>query len=216
MEFSYFTWLTQDVLLSIAPMKHILVGTDRAGSNSKKVALLIQDRYRQVGDDVGLIDLHSVSKGFSGGSQYGNVTEPALREATQLVETSDGLIVVVPEYNGSMPGILKLFIDHLKYPDAFEHRPVCFVGIGGMFGGLRPVEHLQQVFGYRNAFAFPDRIFIMNVFNHFKVTPDNPKGELTDSKILNLLDLQRDGFRRFVDALKEAKLHATEKTKSSR
>ncbi|MEZ4873554.1 MAG: NAD(P)H-dependent oxidoreductase [Bdellovibrionales bacterium] len=108
---------------------------------------------------------------------------------------SEGLIFVVPEYNGSYPGALKYFIDHWDYPASFEHKPVCFIGLGGRFGGLRPVEHLQGVLGYRNAFMFPDRVFITNVWDIFK------DSEITDDNIAQLLKVQASGFQKFVRAL---------------
>lgn len=192
-------------------MKHIIVGTDRPGSNSRRIADLVHGLYSELGEEVAVLDLQTISAGFREGSQYGNVTHPTLKEAVDAVDKSDGLILVVPEYNGSMPGALKLFIDHLKYPDSFEHRPICFVGLGGMFGGLRPVEHLQQVFGYRNAFIFPDRIFIMNVWNHFKKSDTNPEGKFQDPLILDLLKKQARGFQAFTECLKSARLHALSK-----
>lgn len=195
-------------------MKHIIVGTDRPGSNSRKVAELIQEIYRKNhSEEVEILDLQDIVKGLQSGPQYGNVTDSVLTVAANKVEKSDGLIVVVPEYNGSMPGVLKYFIDHLKYPDAFEARPVCFVGLGGMFGGLRPVEHLQQVFGYRNSFMFPERIFLINVFQHYKKTEANPEGRLKDPLILSLLEKQAAGFRTFVDALKTCGLHTSTKAR---
>lgn len=195
-------------------MKHIIVGTDRPGSNSRKVAELIQEIYRKNhSEEVEILDLQDIVKGLQSGPQYGNVTDSILTVAANKVEKSDGLIVVVPEYNGSMPGVLKYFIDHLKYPDAFEARPVCFVGLGGMFGGLRPVEHLQQVFGYRNSFMFPERIFLINVFQHYKKTEANPEGRLKDPLILSLMEKQAAGFRTFVDALKTCGLHTPTKVR---
>ena len=48
----------------------------------------------------------------------------------------------------------------LKFPESFEKRPVCFTGLGaGIWGALRPVEQLQAIFGYRNAYLFPERVF---------------------------------------------------------
>jgi len=112
--------------------------------------------------------------------------------------------VVTPEYNGSMPGVLKYFIDHLKFPESFEYRPVCFVGLSaGMFGGLRPVEHLQQIFGYRNAFIFPERVFIMN--SHKVI---DGQGQVQDEMVKNLLVQQATHFRQFTKALSDAKLDA--------
>lgn len=195
-------------------MKYIIVGTDRVGSNSKRVAEIVQGLYKSLGENVEIIDLQNVMKGLVATPQYGNVTDPVLKDAVEKVNTSDGLIVVAPEYNGSMPGALKYFIDHLKYPDSFEGRPVCFIGLGGMFGGLRPVEHLQQVFGYRNSYVFPERIFIMNVWNHFKKVDTNPEGEFRDALILGLMKNQARDFSIFVDALKGAKLHTLTRAKS--
>ena len=79
------------------------------------------------------------------------------------IDRAEGLYLICPEYNGSYPGVIKTFIDYWSYPKSFEKRPVCFTGLGGVFGGLRPVEHLQQIFGYRNAFIFPERVFLQNV-----------------------------------------------------
>ena len=195
-------------------MKYIIVGTDRVGSNSKRIAEVVQKIYQDLGEKVELLELQNVMKGLVASPQYGNVTDPLLLEAVKKVDQSDGLIVVAPEYNGSMPGALKYFIDHLKYPDAFEGRPVCFIGLGGMFGGLRPVEHLQQVFGYRNSFVFPERIFIMNVWNQFKKTDSNPNGEFKDALILGLMKNQARDFTIFIDALKTSKLHTLTRVKA--
>jgi hypothetical protein len=67
-----------------------------------------------------------------------------------------GLHVVTPEYNGGIPGVLKYFIDMLKFPESFDRRPVCFTGLSaGIWGALRPVEQLQAIFCYRNAYLYP-------------------------------------------------------------
>ena len=55
--------------------------------------------------------------------------------------------------------MLKYFIDMLKFPGSFDRKPVCFVGVAdGVWGALRPVEQLQQVFGYRHSVMFPIRV----------------------------------------------------------
>lgn len=177
-------------------MKYIISGTDRPDSNTLKVAKYIQAIYRNLGEDVEIMDLKDMKVHLHENLQYGKPSE-GIRPYMEKVVQSDGLIVVCPEYNGSMPGILKYFIDHLKYPDSFEFRPVCFVGLGGMFGALRPVEHLQQIFGYRNAYVYPERVFIMNVF---KVLSTD--GQVQDEMIKQLLVKQAQGFRKFTEALK--------------
>ena len=105
--------------------------------------------------------------------------------------------MVVPEYNGSMPGVLKYFIDLLPFPESFDGRPVAFTGVAaGMFGALRPVEQLQQVFGYRNAYLFPNRVFVMGV--HEVLTDD---GKIMDEKLQLRLVAQAKGFAGFIKSL---------------
>lgn len=183
-------------------MKYIIAGTDRPNSNTLKVSQYIQKIYKELNEDVEIIDLCDVKNHISGGPFYGNPTE-GLQVYTQKILKSEGLIVVCPEYNGSMPGALKYFIDHLKFPESFEYRPVCFVGVGAMFGGLRPVEHLQQVFGYRNAFIYPERVFMMNVWKSL-----SESGEVIEPMHNQLLRQQAAGFQKFTHALSSHKLDA--------
>jgi len=183
-------------------MKYVISGTDRADSNTLKISKYIQSLYKEAGEDIGLIDLREIRGELAAGPHYGSNQPASLQAEISKVVTSDGLIVVCPEYNGSMPGILKYYIDHMKFPDSFEYRPVAFVGLGGMFGGMRPVEHLQGVFGYRNAFIYPQRVFLMNVH---KVMKD---GSLIDPLMQDLLKAQVKGFQKFCKALNDAKLDA--------
>jgi len=110
--------------------------------------------------------------------------------------------MIVPEYNGSYPGALKYFIDHWVYPDSFEFRPVTFIGLGGKFGGLRPVEHLQQVFGYRNGFVYPERVFLTDIFGILK------DGQIQNPVLMKLLESQVTGFQKFVKGLQTVGLDA--------
>lgn len=182
-------------------MLYILVGTNRENSRSQQVAEIIKPLYEKQGLETKIMNLNDVGIDDLTSKSYAEIKPQRIQDAVEELLNADGLVCVVPEYNGSMPGALKYFIDHWKYPDSFEHRPVAFIGLGGMFGGLRPVEHLQQVFGYRNAFIFPDRIFMHNVWNYLN------GGEIKDETIFELLKHQSLGFGRFIKALKSEKLH---------
>jgi chromate reductase len=184
-------------------MKYIIAGTDRPDSNTLKIAKYVQSLYLSLGEKVEIIDLRIAKEHLHADLHYGKHSDGMKPYQDKVVE-SEGLIVVCPEYNGSMPGVLKYFIDHLKFPESFEYRAVCFVGIGsGAFGGLRPVEHLQQVFGYRNAFIFPERVFVMNP--HKVISAEN---EVTDPLLQELFLRQAQGFQKFSKALADAKIDA--------
>ncbi len=189
-------------------MKYVISGTNRPGSKSLKVSKFIQKLYRESGEEIEVIDLQDMGWSEVIG-HYGDTAPDPMRAAIAKINSSEGLIVVCPEYNGSYPGALKYFIDHWSYPNSFEYRPVCFVGLGWTFGGLRPVEHLQGVFGYRNAFMYPERVFIMNAP---KIIVED---EITDTKTVDLLRSQALGFSAFCKALAAAKLTANERQPAS-
>lgn len=161
----------------------------------------IAKMYEVEGEKVEILDLQDMALEDVPG-HYGNTAPEKMKAAIAKIDQSDGIIVVVPEYNGSFPGALKYFIDHWSYPHSFEFRPVCFVGLGWTFGGLRPVEQLQGVFAYRNAFMYPERVFMMNAPKY--VTPE----AIGDENILKLLKSQTQGFIKFCKALKDAKMTA--------
>lgn len=183
-------------------MKHIISGTNRPGSRTRQVAEIVRAIYQDLGEEVEIIDLAQLPMQTLTGNEYGGALPQVMLEVMEKINNSEGLIVIAPEYNGSMPGALKYFIDHWKYPDTFEHRPVCFIGLGGLFGGLRPVEHLQQVFGYRNSYVFPQRIFLINIWQQLK------NGAIQDPVLNSLMQTQARDFSRFVKALEGQGLDA--------
>lgn len=179
-------------------MIHIIVGTNRINSNSAKVAKIAQKRFEALNVETQLVELEKLPLSELNGSLYGAMDKMPneIFKVIQSLNESDGFYIVCPEYNGSMPGALKYFIDFWEYPKTFENRPVAFVGLGGKFGGLRPVEHLQQVFGYRNSYIFPERVFITNVWN--SLGPDGLLDEVLDK--IWLKQIQR--FSKFVGVRK--------------
>lgn len=182
-------------------MIEIIAGTDRPNSNSSKIAQMLLADYQALGADADLLDLSALDFSDAVGAAYKDV-KGTFADGVERVTRADGLVIVVPEYNGSYPGALKLFIDYWRYPDTFENRPVAFVGIGGRWGGLRPVEHLQQVFGYRNAYMFPNRVFVSNIRSTFK------DGKVHDAMVADLLKIQSRDFLKFIKALKDERLDA--------
>lgn len=183
-------------------MIEIVSGTDRPSSRTIQVASLIAAFFKKLNVDAEILDLAQLPLHHMVGAGYDQTQLKDLQHAVDRVNRADGLVMVIPEYNGSFPGALKHFIDYWKFPKAFESRPVSFVGLGGRFGGLRAVEQMQQVLGYRNAFLFPQRVFLINVQNLIK------DGQLTDSFILDLLKTQASDFTKFIRALKHEGLDA--------
>ncbi len=167
-----------------------------------EVAQIVRPLYEKSFDDVHIMDLREVPMNETNGEQYSSQQPQKLQKYIHMINEAEGLLIICPEYNGSMPGILKYFIDHWQYPESFLFRPVAFIGLGGAFGGLRPTEHLQQIFGYRNAFIYPERVFLFNVWEHVK------NGKINQETYMKLIEQQAHGFFNYICALKKHHLSA--------
>ncbi len=179
----------------------MIVGTNRPDSNTRKVAKLVEEIYMELKTPLHILDLAKLPPEIFHPSSYAE--KPAsFKPFADGVLASSGLVIVTPEYNGSMPGVLKYFIDMLKFPESFERRPVCFVGLSaGMWGALRPIEQLQQIFAYRNAYLYPERVFMPGINGLL-----DEGGQFNDPDILKRLKSQADNFIDFVERVRGVKL----------
>lgn len=182
----------------------LIVGTNRPGSNTRKVARQIEGFYAELKVPLKVLDLAELPQEIFSPASYAEKPKSFLPFSEAVLQSS-GLHVVTPEYNGSVPGVLKYFIDMLKFPESFIKRPVCFTGLGaGMWGALRPVEQLQAIFTYRNAYVFSDRVFLPKINDLL-----DDSGRLKDPELVRLLKAQATGFVEFVECLKRVSLRAT-------
>jgi chromate reductase, NAD(P)H dehydrogenase (quinone) len=179
----------------------LIVGTNRPGSNSRKVAAQLEEIYSELKVPLHVLDLAKLPPEIFSPTSYAEKPK-SFQPFSDAVLQSAGLHIVTPEYNGSVPGVLKYFIDMLKFPESFENRPVCFTGLAaGVWGALRPVEQLQAIFGYRNAHIFPTRVFLPQIYNLLDAAD-----KFKDAELLARLQAQADGFAGFVEKLKDVKL----------
>src|SRR5258708_6640077 len=133
----------------------LISGTNRPHSCTLRVARRVEQLYHESHVRAELYNLENLPIEMFEPEAYKN-KPPALVEIQRKVLDAGGLHVVLPEYNGSFPGVLKYFIDLLKFPESLENKPVAYVGeSSGLWGGLRSVEQLKMAFGYRHAHSDP-------------------------------------------------------------
>ena len=174
-------------------MIRIIIGTNRPESNSRKIAVELNAIYAAQAVESALLDLAELPAELFNPGAYADKPKGFAPFADAILN-ADGLHLIIPEYNGGFPGVLKYFIDMLPFPESFENRAVAFTGIAaGQFGALRPVEQMQQIFGYRNAYLYPNRVFIPAVH-----TVLNEAGQLSDAVLKERLQAQAKGFSEFV------------------
>jgi len=179
-------------------MIRIISGTNRADSNTRKISNEIRNIYSQLNTPCEIIDLKELPEEIFTPLAYSERPK-SFEKFSAAIKTADALVIVIPEYNGSFPGVFKYFIDMLDFPESLQEKPCCFVGVAaGMWGALRSIEQLEDIFVYRNAFVFPKSVFINNV-NSFL----DSSGHIINGEILERLKNQATDFIDFVNRFRK-------------
>ena len=129
---------------------------------------------------------------------------PAVQALKERVIATDGLLLVTPEYNGSIPGVFKNAIDWLSRPPAdiprvFRERPVGVIGAtpgpGGT--GLSQIAWLAVLRTLGTAPWFGARVTAAKAKDIFDAS-----GQLTDQTVRGQLQTFVNGFAKYVDERK--------------
>jgi chromate reductase len=109
-----------------------------------------------------------------------NPLPPIVAEFKAKIRAADAILFVTPEYNYSIPGVLKNAIDWASRPygdNSWEHKPVAIMGASpGMLGSARAQYHLRQTFVFLNMHPLNrPEVMIANADDRF-----DEKGNLTD------------------------------------
>jgi chromate reductase len=141
----------------------IISSTSRLGSNTLKVAKYYQKRLREKGVKAGLLSLMDLPPNLIETDLFGKRSK-AFRILLDTVNKTDKFIFIIPEYNGSFPGVLKVFIDACDFPESFYEKKAALVGISsGKYGNIRGVDHFTGVCHYFNLHVLPLKLHIAGI-----------------------------------------------------
>jgi NAD(P)H-dependent FMN reductase len=118
----------------------VILGTSRQGRQSESVAKFVVEQVTaRAGVETELIDIRAIDIPMDDAGE--SIKNP---QFSATMERSDGLIIVVPEYNHGYPGLLKHVLDTcLK---EYIHKAVGLCGVSaGSFGGTRVIQNLLPV-----------------------------------------------------------------------
>lgn len=117
---------------------------------SKLIAGLYGDILKEKGVDSQIIKLEELPDNFTTSALYENAgTDESFNTYRTLMKDAQKMIFIVPEYNGSFPGVLKAFIDGLIFPNTFTDKKCAIVGISsGIQGAGLALSHLTDIFNY--------------------------------------------------------------------
>jgi chromate reductase len=114
-----------------------------------------------------------------------------IRQFKRKIRASDAILFATPEYNYSVPGVLKNAIDWASRPyddNAWEGKPVAIMSASiGMLGGMRAQHHLRQTFVFLNVYPLNSpEVIIPNAADKFD-SAGNLTDQHTKEKIQELL-----------------------------
>jgi chromate reductase, NAD(P)H dehydrogenase (quinone) len=141
----------------------IISGTNKPNSNTFKVASKYAQLLQNQDVEYKLLSLELLPENIAFGELFGR-RSAAFQEILNLYITpSDKFLIVSPEYNGSFPGILKLFLDAI-HPDVNRGKKVLLAGVSsGRAGNLRGMEHLTGVLNYLGIHVHPNKLPISSI-----------------------------------------------------
>jgi len=153
-----------------------IAGSLRKGSYNR-AALRAAQQLTPAGAAIAIYELEGIPL-FNADNE--NPLPVKVAELKAKVRAADAILLVTPEYNYSVPGVLKNAIDWASRPygdNAWEHKPVAIMGASpGMLGSARAQYHLRQMFVFLNMHPLNrPEVMIANADERF-----DDSGNLTD------------------------------------
>ncbi len=136
-------------------MKNLLIisGTNRPDALSPVIAQHYARLVAEAGQQAEVIDLRDLPADFAFSALYENSGKnPDFNVLRDRMAAADKFVFIVPEYNGSFPGVLKAFIDGLEFPATFTGKKAALVGVSaGLLGSSHAMSHLTDILNYCGA-----------------------------------------------------------------
>lgn len=132
-------------------MYTIISGTNRSGSHTERVAR----EYQKI-----LINKNIEAKLFSlKGLDVLSRNEAIRKAEAEILIPTQKFIFIIPEYNGSYPGVLKAFIDNSDIKNVWNYKKALLTGIAtGRAGNLRGMDHLSDTLHFMKMNVFYNKL----------------------------------------------------------
>lgn len=159
----------------------IFAGSLRADSCNKKFAREAVRLAQGAGVEAEFLDLKDYPMPVYDGDIEAATGVPETTKALgKKIASADGIVISTPEYNGSIPGILKNVVDWLSRdkPVSLEGKHLLLLAASpGALGGVRSLWHSRQPFDVLGVHVFPGMMGLPDAYNAF-----DAEGKLKDEK----------------------------------
>lgn len=175
-------------------MLTLLVGTSRPQSRTRLVAEFYATLLDELGAPYQFLDLQDLPADLLTEALYHNAgRHDEFNRLIAPLDQSDKLVIFAPEYNCSIPGALKTFIDALPYPGGIRGKKAALVSLSsGGQGGLLAMSHLTDILFYLGTSVLPQRVRLPHISQCL-----SKDGDITDPLLRQVLREQAEALLAF-------------------
>lgn len=162
----------------------IISGTNRKDSFTLRIAKLYQSLLKKKNIEAHLLSLV--------GLELMERNPSVIELEKKWLLPSSKYIFISPEYNGSIPGVLKCLIDVSDVNKVWINKKALLTGVSkGRAGNLRGMDHLTGILHYVGTIVHPNKLPISIVDTLFK------EGEMEHQETIRTINRQLDDFIEF-------------------
>ena len=145
-------------------MTTIVASTNRPDSYTLKIAEYYKKQLGEMGHVAEILSLTDLPEGIIHPAMYEKQKLESFEALQAKITATQKFLFIIPEYNGSFPGILKVLIDACRFPESFSGKKAALVGVStGKYGNIRGVDHFTGICHYMNLNVMPLKLHIPNI-----------------------------------------------------
>jgi FMN reductase len=158
-----------------------IAGSLRKASYSHLALQTAVQRLEALGTEVEILDLRQMNLPFcDGGDEYPDY--PDVKRMQDAVSGADGLVLVTPEYHGSVSGVLKNALDLMSF-DQLSGKVAGLVSVLGGQQNSNALNDLRVILRWTHTWSILEQIAIGQAWKAF-----SPEGKLLDEKLSQRFD----------------------------
>jgi FMN reductase len=158
-----------------------IAGSLRTESYSQQALQLAAQRLEALGAEVEILDLRTLNLPFcDGGKEYADY--PDVDRLRQAFDQADGMILVTPEYHGSVSGVIKNALDLMSF-DQLSGKVAGLVSVLGGQPNSNALNDMRLILRWVHAWVIPEQIAIAQAWKAF-----GADSKLQDAKLSERFD----------------------------
>jgi len=172
----------------------IISSTNRKDSVTSKLSGIYLKEVAELGEKAELVDLCNLPDDYLVSALYDQSGKNKdFKSTRELMRKAEKFVFIIPEYNGSFPGVLKAFIDGLAFPDTFTDKKCALVGLSsGQQGAGMALSHLTDILNYCGTHVLAYKPKLSNIDDNMDMTE-----KVLSDRYLTFIKKQAEQFINF-------------------